>query len=90
MLPTPDEMLEDPEMMDDLNQGMIYGMLAQLREMGEAYAEADATQMIDAGQFEHSYMAPFVGTEGELEALAAYLGTLVSDRSTGVEQRGGE
>jgi mono/diheme cytochrome c family protein len=90
MLPTPDEMREDPEMIHDLNSGMVYGLLAQLQEMGEAYAEADATRMIDTAQFEHSYMAPFVGTDHELEALAAYLDTLVADRSMRLAQRGGE
>jgi mono/diheme cytochrome c family protein len=89
MLPTPDEIREDPEMILDLNQGMIYGFLAQLHEMGEAYAEADATQMIDTGQFDYSYMPPFVGTDEELEALAAYLDTLVAERPQRVAQRGG-
>jgi mono/diheme cytochrome c family protein len=89
MLPTPDEMREDPEMIHDLNQGMIYAFLAQLQEMGEAYAGTDATRMIDTGQFEYSYMPPFVGSDEELEALAAYLDTLVADRPARVARMGG-
>jgi mono/diheme cytochrome c family protein len=89
-LPTTEEIGDDPEMIRDLNQGMVYAFLAQLQEMGEAYSEADATRVIDTAEFGHSYMPPFVGTDEELEALAGYLGTLVSDRPTRVAQGGGD
>jgi mono/diheme cytochrome c family protein len=40
MLPTAAEMAEDPEMILDLNQGMIYMAVSQLYELGEAYGAA--------------------------------------------------
>lgn len=90
MLPTPDEIDGDREMISDLNHGMIYGTLARLSEMGESYAEADQSVMIDTSQFDSPYMPPFVGTEEEMEALAEYLAGLVIDRSERVAMKGGQ
>jgi mono/diheme cytochrome c family protein len=55
---------------------MIFGVLAVMWEMGEAYADADTSQMIDTAEFDYAYMPPFVGNDEELEALALYLGSL--------------
>jgi hypothetical protein len=73
MLPTPSEMADDPEMISDLNQGMIYLAVSQLHEMGEAYSAAPPGQMINTADFHSPYMPPFVGTDDELEALVEYL-----------------
>ncbi len=77
-------------MIRDLNQGMITATLVELRAMGEAYAAADRTRMIDTSALHSSYMPPFVGTEQELEALAAYLGSLVDDVEPRMAMKGGE
>lgn len=43
VMPGPEEMLEDPEMIHDLLVGMITATLEQLRDMGQAYVDADRT-----------------------------------------------
>jgi cytochrome d ubiquinol oxidase subunit I len=75
-LPTPQEMADDPEMIDDLNRGMIAGAVLKLHEMSGVYLEAPAGTMIDTAALETPYMPPAVGTDDELEALVAYLATL--------------
>ncbi len=86
-LPTVAEMDEDPEMMQDLLAGMVTGTLERLRDMGDVYAEAGGFRPVDTGALAHPYMPPFVGTDEELKALAAYLEAL---RSGGVgEEKGG-
>ena len=90
MLPTVEEIDVDREMIEDLNAGMIYASLFQLAEMGESYEVADHTRMIDTSEFPYPYMPPFVGTEDELEALAAYLASLVADRPEQLAMKGGQ
>ncbi len=90
MLPGADEIRSDPGMIRDLHQGMITGTLVELRAMGEAYVAADRTTMIDTSPLHSPYMPPFVGTEQELQELAAYLGSLVFDVEPRLAMRGGE
>ena len=79
MLPLADEMAEDPEMIHDLNAGMIAGALFLLQEMGTDYIDAPRGVMIDTANFHAPYMPPFVGTDDELEALVEYLAALSRD-----------
>jgi len=72
-LPSPEEMKEDPEMIQDLLAGMVEGTLVNLKDMGEVYAEAGGSGPVDTRGLSHPYMPPFAGTDEELEALAAYL-----------------
>jgi len=90
MLPSPEEIDADREMIAELNSGMIYGTLVRLAEMGEGYEAADHTHMIDTSGFDYPYMPPFVGNEGEMEALAAYLAGLVDDRPEQLAMKGGQ
>jgi mono/diheme cytochrome c family protein len=83
MLPTAAEMTEDPEMIADLNQGMIFMAISQLHEMGEAYSAAPRGEMINTAELHSPYMPPFVGTDEELEALMEYLAVLA--RGDGAE-----
>ena len=83
MLPTAAEMAEDPEMIADLNQGMIYMAVSQLHDMGEAYSTAPRGEMINTAELYSSYMPPFVGNDEELEALVEYLAVIA--RSDDVE-----
>ena len=76
MLPTLDEVREDPEFIRDLNLGMITMTVLELREMGEAYAAFDRTEVFDLRGLSRPTMPPFVGTAEEAEALAVYLATL--------------
>jgi hypothetical protein len=73
MLPTPSEIAEEPELIHDLNRGMIYMAVSQLQEMGEVYSAAPRGEMINTAELYSSYMPPFVGTDEELEALVEYL-----------------
>ena len=90
MLPTPDEIDADPEFIAELNHGMIYGTLVRLSEMGDTYAAADHTRMIDTSGFDSPYMPPFVGTEEEMEALAGYLAGLVAEGPEQFAMKGGQ
>ena len=90
MLPTAEEVDADREMIAELNAGMIYGTLLELAEMGEVYEGADHSRMIDTSEFAHPYMPPFVGNEDEMEALAAYLASLVDDRPEQLAMKGGQ
>ncbi len=76
MMPSTAEMTDDPEMIHELVAGMISGSLFYLQEMGMDYANAPEGVMIDTAPFYAPYMPPFVGTDEELEALAAYLTAL--------------
>jgi mono/diheme cytochrome c family protein len=76
MLPTADEMREDPEMITDLTYGMVYATLENLRAMGDAYVEAGAAGMVDTRELDYPYMPPFVGNDDDLENLTAYLASL--------------
>ncbi|MGD8439796.1 MAG: cytochrome ubiquinol oxidase subunit I [Holophagae bacterium] len=76
MLPSLDEIRDDPAFIRDLNQGMITMSLSELRDMGETVVAFDRTTQFDLRQLDRPYMPPFVGTDDELEALAAYLASL--------------
>ena len=93
MLPSPDEIRDDPEMIRDLNHGMITATLQRLRDLGDFYVNSDRSTMIATHEADVPYMPPFVGTDEDLEALAAYLASL--DAPSGpsadrVAQKGGE
>ena len=89
MLPTPAEIVEDPDMIHDLNQGMIYMAVSQLQEMGEVYAATPRGEMINTADLYSSYMPPFVGTDEELEALVEYLAFLASGEGVEFSTNGG-
>jgi len=95
MLPTAEEIRDDPEFIRDLNLGMITATLTTLHEMGEYYASAGPGELIDTHQTPYPVMPPLVGSDDELEALAAYLGDLASGRAESDEivraaRKGGE
>ncbi len=90
VLPGPQEMREDPEMIEDLLAGMITATLEQLHDMGQAYVEADRTVQFDTQTTAYPMMPPFVGNDGDLEALAAYLGTLSMDEIPKTSMGGGQ
>ncbi len=89
MLPMPAEIVEDPDMIHDLNQGMISMTLSHLREMGEAYRAAPRGEMIDTSELHSPYMPPFVGTDEELEALVEYLVFVSRDDGADLAANGG-
>jgi mono/diheme cytochrome c family protein len=76
MLPGADDIRSDPDFVRDLNHGMITATLVELRDMGETIVAFDQTTQFDLRELERPYMPPFVGTDDELEALAAYLASL--------------
>jgi mono/diheme cytochrome c family protein len=76
LLPTADEMAEDPDSIHDLNEGMIAGALFLLQEMGEAYVETPKGTMVNTAALHSPYMPPFVGTDDEFDALVVYLSSL--------------
>jgi mono/diheme cytochrome c family protein len=76
ILPSTDEILEDPDFIRELNAGMIYSTVAKLHEMGEFYITADRTRIVDTHQTAYPQMPPVVGTNEDIEALAAYLASL--------------
>ncbi len=89
MLPTPAEIAEDPGLIHELNQGMIYMAVSQLQEMGESYRAAPRGEMINTAELHSSYMPPFVGTEEELEALVEYLAFVAQDGGVEMGAHGG-
>jgi hypothetical protein len=88
MLPSADDMRSDPEMIRDLNRGMISATLVYLRDMGEAYTAAPRDRLIDPSGLYSRYMPPFVGTDDELEALADYLVSLDADGGVRLAEKG--
>jgi len=76
MLPTVDEIRDDPEFIRELNLGMITMTMIQLKEMGSEFASFDKGTVFDMRQLDRPYMPPFVGTDEEAEALAIYLASL--------------
>jgi len=92
MVPTADEIRGDPGFIRDLNQGMIFATLVKLHDMGEFYITADRTRMIDTHESSYPQMPPLVGTDDDLEALAAYLASLdaADDSATRTARLGGE
>jgi hypothetical protein len=89
MLPTRAEIVEDPETIYGLNQGMIYMAVSQLYEMGEVYAAAPRGEMINTADLYSSYMPPFVGSDEELEALVEYLAFVARADGVDVSTNGG-
>ena len=82
MLPTLEEIREDPEFIRDLNLGMITMTVMELKEMGESFAEFDPHSTFDMRTLARPTMPPFVGTDEEAEALAVYLASLDNPEST--------
>jgi mono/diheme cytochrome c family protein len=82
MMPSAAEIAADPETIHDLVAGMISGSLVYLQDMGMDYVNAPEGVMIDTAAFHAPYMPPFIGTDAELEALAAYLAGLSEEEDT--------
>jgi mono/diheme cytochrome c family protein len=61
---------------------ITFAVLFTLYEQGEAFIALERGQTVDKSALDYPFMPPFVGTEEELEALAAYLGKLASDGPT--------
>lgn len=74
--PTAEDIEEDPEFGRDLVAAMISATLEKLRDMGEIYSSADRAKIIDTHETDYPFMPPLVGTDEDLEALAAYLTSL--------------
>jgi mono/diheme cytochrome c family protein len=89
MLPTLDEIHADPEFIRDLNLGMIAATMIQLKEMGVEVASFDTRTTFDMRELDRPYMPPFVGTDEEAAALAAYLASL-DNAAAEVAASGGE
>jgi mono/diheme cytochrome c family protein len=89
MLPAAAEMLEDPEMIQDLVNGMISGFVYKLHDMGVEYASFPVNARMDPRVLTYPYMPPFVGNDEDIEALTEYLSSLtsegVADSGTGGE-----
>ena len=81
MLPSVEEIREDPEFVRELNLGMITMTVMQLKEMGEAVTDFDPNSTFDMQTLDRPTMPPFVGTDDEAEALAIYLASLDDGRS---------
>jgi mono/diheme cytochrome c family protein len=64
------ELLPDPD--------LAFAVIYTLYEQGEAYVSADPAAPPDKTTLDYPFMPPFVGTEEEMAALAAYLGEVVS------------
>ena len=92
VLPTADEIRADPGFVGDLNQGMIFATLVELRAMGDFYAAADRTRMINTHESSYPQMPPLVGSDEDVEALAAYLASLDADVASAIRtaRLGGE
>jgi mono/diheme cytochrome c family protein len=76
----------------DLNQGMIFATLVELRAMAEFYAGADRSRMINTHETSYPQMPPLVGSDEDVEALAAYLASLDADVGSAIRtaRLGGE
>jgi hypothetical protein len=90
MLPSKDEIVADRGFVDGFNYGMIYGVVTELHEMGEAYSAIPRGQLIDTSEFRSSYMPPIVGTEEELDALVEYLAFISRGDGVALDENGGE
>ncbi len=90
MLPSKDEIVADRGFVDGFNYGMIYGVVTELHEMGEAYSATPRGQLIDTSEFRSSYMPPVVGTEEELDALVEYLAFISRGDGVALDENGGE
>jgi len=88
VLPTLDEIRGDPDFIHEFNRGMIEMTLVKLRDMGSAYGEFEKGSVFDTSKLELGYMPPFVGTEEEAKALAAYLASLDAGEPDGAADGG--
>jgi mono/diheme cytochrome c family protein len=66
---------------------MIMGVLYMMWEQGEAYADLEPGGTVDKSTLTYPFMPPFVGTDEEMEALAAYLTDLAA-LGTAVAEKG--
>ncbi len=82
MLPAAEDLRADPDFTRDLAGGMVVATLEAMREMGDVYLAAEPGVAVDAGDLRWPTMPPFVGTDPELEALAAYLSSTVEPPAT--------
>jgi mono/diheme cytochrome c family protein len=93
--PSVQDIENDPEFTRDLLSTMVTGTLQKLRDMGDVYTGADHSHTIDTRQALYPFMPPMVGTQEDLEALAAYLLSLSEAEQGGAggtetAQKGGE
>jgi mono/diheme cytochrome c family protein len=89
MLPSSSEMADDPEMIADLNQGMIQMTVSQLHEMGEVYSALPRGEMISTADLHSPYMPPIVGTDDEVGALVEYLAMVARGEHVDAASKGG-
>jgi mono/diheme cytochrome c family protein len=93
MMPSADDIRDDPSMIRDINHGMITATLMRLRDLGDFYVAADRSRMIATHEADVPHMPPFVGNDDDLEALAAFLASLdasVDGAGGRVARAGGE
>ncbi len=70
---------EDPD--------MIYSVVYSLYDQAEPYLELEPGETVDKSELDYPYMAPFAGTEEEMEQLVEYLATLVPPAESTQEAR---
>jgi mono/diheme cytochrome c family protein len=87
MMPAADEIREDPGFVRELNRTMIEAVLAELHEMGDWYAAAHRSAVMDTREVAYPHMPPLVGSDDDLEALTAYLASIEDPQAAA---RGGE
>ncbi len=73
LLPSADEIRAEPDMIRDLDLGMITATLDALHEAGPAWTSAAVDGPRRPDDLRFPYMPPLVGTSEEMEALGAYL-----------------
>ena len=61
---------------------MIYSVVYSLYDQTEPYLELEPGETVDKSELDYPYMAPFAGTEEEMEQLVEYLATLVLPQET--------
>jgi mono/diheme cytochrome c family protein len=66
---------------------MITGVLYMMWEQGESYTDLEPGRTVDKSALTYPFMPPFVGTDEEMEALAAYLADLAA-LGTAVAEKG--
>lgn len=77
---TMDGYLSIRRLVEPVDDDMIVGILAIMREEGDEYASGAYTHQghVATEKLDYPFMPPLVGTEAEMEALAAYLASLKS------------
>ena len=68
---------------------MVFGVLFMMQEQGEAYLAVQPGEGVDKREWTYPFMPPFVGTEDEMAALAAYVAELPA-ASAAAAAEGGE